>query len=201
MKTDTTDEIGGLNPPIGDLPYKDPSDNCLTGEIKWRYLSHMDSTGSIVQSANSCLLGQANSSGNERGSGRENSSGEVSAVGAYPTVLLLEDDPDVSTRIAQALSEGDYRTLAASQVETVFSLVQKRQVAVVLLNWRLLTRLGGSGLIDELRRRSPHSHLPMIVISAEHSELMEASQLGIDDYVPNPFRADDLLHVVDEHCR
>lgn len=161
----------------------------------------MDSTGSIVQSANSCLLGQAASSGNERGSSRENSSGEMSAIGSYPTVLLLEDDPAVATRIAQCLSQGDYRTLAASQVETVCALVQKRQVAVVLLNWRLLTRLGGSTLIDELRRRSPHSHLPMIVISAEHSELMEANQLGIDDYLPNPFLADDLLHVVDEHCR
>ena len=161
----------------------------------------MDSTGSIVQSAKSVLLGQATSSGSDRGQSRENSSGEVLAVGAYPTVLLLEDDPDVATRVAQCLSQGDYRTLAAAQVETACALVQKRAVAVVLLNWRLLTRLGGSRLIDELRRRSPHSHLPMIVISADHSELMEASQLGIDDYLPNPFRADDLLHVVDEHCR
>jgi DNA-binding response OmpR family regulator len=125
----------------------------------------------------------------------------MSAVGAYPTVLLLEEDPEIATRIAQCLSAGDYRTLAVSQAETVCQLVQKRQVAVVLLNWRLLTRLGGSTLIAELRRRSPHSHLPMIVISADHSELMEANQLGIDDYLPNPFRADDLLHVVDEHCR
>lgn len=160
----------------------------------------MDSTGSIVQSANSSLLGQATSSGTERGS-RDTSAGELSALGAYPTVLLLEEDPEIATRIAQCLSEGDYRTLAAAQVETVCALVQKRQVAVVLLNWRLLTRLGGSTLIDELRRRSPHSHLPMIVISADQSELMEANQLGIDDYLPNPFRADDLLHVVDEHCR
>lgn len=116
-------------------------------------------------------------------------------------VLLLEDDKEVATRIAQCLARGDYRTMAVADVDMACSLAQKRSVAVVLLNWRLLGRLGGSALIDELRRRSPHNHLPMIVISAEKNELWEANQLGIDDYLPNPFHADDLLHVVDEHCR
>jgi len=161
----------------------------------------MDSTGSIVQSGSSCLLGKPASSAREGAAGRDSFSGEITSVGGFSTVLLLEDDPDVATRITQCLSRGDYRTLAVSEVEMACALAQKRTVAVVLLNWRLLTRLGGSTLVDELRRRSPHVHLPMIVISADHSELMEANQLGIDDYLPNPFRSDDLLHVVDEYCR
>jgi DNA-binding response OmpR family regulator len=148
----------------------------------------MDSTGSMVQSDSSCLLG------------KPASASELAAVG-LPMVLLLEDNPEVAARIAQCLNRSGYRTLAVAEVDTACTLAQKRSVAVVLLNWRLLTRLGGSVLVDELRRRSPHSHLPMIVISADKSELMEANQLGIDDYLPNPFRADDLLHVVDEHCR
>ncbi len=159
----------------------------------------MDSTGSIVQSESSRLLGKAASSTLREG--RDPNSMETAAVAGHSAVLLLEDDEAVVTRIGQCLGQGDYRTLAVSNVEMACSLAQKRAVAVVLLNWRLLTRLGGSALVTELRRRSPHAHLPMIVISADHSELMEANHLGIDDYLPNPFQAEDLLHVVDEHCR
>ncbi len=154
----------------------------------------MDSMGSIVQSDGSRLFGKSVSS-------RSDMASDVSSSGAASMVLLLEDDKEVATRIAQCLARGDYRTMAVADVDMACSLAQKRSVAVVLLNWRLLGRLGGSALIDELRRRSPHNHLPMIVISAEKSELWEANQLGIDDYLPNPFHADDLLHVVDEHCR
>lgn len=154
----------------------------------------MDSMGSIVQSDGSRLFGKSVSS-------RSDMASDVSSSGAASMVLLLEDDKEVATRIAQCLARGDYRTMAVADVDMACSLAQKRSVAVVLLNWRLLGRLGGSALIDELRRRSPHNHLPMIVISAEKNELWEANQLGIDDYLPNPFHADDLLHVVDEHCR
>jgi two-component system response regulator AdeR len=155
----------------------------------------MDSTGSIVQSGISRLLGKALSSA------REGLSSELAIGSTVAVVLLLEDDPEVAERIAQCLNRAGYRTLAVADVELAAALAQRRSVAMVLLNWRLLTRLGGSVLIEELRRRSPHGHLPMIVISADQSELMEANRLGIDDYVPNPFHADDLLHVVDEYCR
>lgn len=162
----------------------------------------MDSTGSIVQSGSMFLLGKATATaGRDSVASRDGHTSEVAGVGGLSTVLLLEDNPDVASRIAQCLNRADYRTLAAAEVDVACSLVQRRSVSVVLLNWRLLTRLGGSAVVDELRRKSPHAHLPMIVISADQSELMEANQLGIDDYLPNPFHADDLLHVVDEHCR
>lgn len=155
----------------------------------------MDSTGSIVQSESSRLLGKALSSA------RESLASELAIGSTVAAVLLLEDDPEVAERIADCLKQVGYRTLAVADVDAAASLAQRRSVAVVLLNWRLLTRLGGSTVVAELRRRSPHGHLPMIVISADKRELMEANRLGIDDYVPNPFHADDLLHVVDEYCR
>jgi DNA-binding response OmpR family regulator len=124
-----------------------------------------------------------------------------SVATALATVLLLEDDPELASMIAEYLGCRGYRTLAVADVELACALVQRRTVAVVLLNGRLLGRLGGSALVDELRHRSPHNHLPMIVISAEQRELREADELGIDDYLPNPFHPEDLVHLVDEYCR
>jgi DNA-binding response OmpR family regulator len=158
----------------------------------------MDSTGSVVQAQSLRFLSKTLSS--LRDSGSADLAG-VAATSVLATVLLLEDDLELAALITEYLGHRGYRTLAVADVELACALAQRRSVAVVLLNWRLLGKLGGSDLVDELRRRSPHSHLPMIVISAEQRELLEADKLGIDDYLPNPFHPDDLVHVVDEYCR
>jgi len=118
-----------------------------------------------------------------------------------PAVLVLDDDPAVVDLIGRTLGEAGYRTLFATDAERARTLVQRRSVAMVLLSWRLAQRLGGEQLIAELRARSSRPRLPMIVISADHSELKAANELDITDYLPSPSLHDDLLHLVDEYCR
>jgi len=115
-------------------------------------------------------------------------------------ILLIEDDPAVVTAVAECLQGAGYATLCSVDLLDAVEKVRSRPVALVLLNWRLLTRIGGGDLIAQLRRSSPRSRLPMVVISDNASDLNEASSLGIEDYLLDPLQLDDLLHVVDEHC-
>jgi CheY-like chemotaxis protein len=115
-------------------------------------------------------------------------------------VLLIEDDPAVVTAVAECLHKAGYATLCAVDVQDAVDKVHSRPVALVLLNWGLLSRIGGSQLITRLRSSSPRSRLPMVVISDNATALNEASSLGIEDYLLDPLQLDDLLHVVDEHC-
>jgi CheY-like chemotaxis protein len=79
------------------------------------------------------------------------------------------------------------------------TLIQRRSVGVVMFSWRFIVQLGGGELLRELRQRTGSRHIPMIVFSANHAELMEATQHGVQDYIPNPLRGDDLVHVVEEY--
>lgn len=115
-------------------------------------------------------------------------------------ILLIEDDPAVVTAVAACLQGAGYATLCAVDVLDAVDKVHSRPVALVLLNWRLLTRIGGGELIAQLRTSSPRTRLPMVAISDNASDLNEASSLGIEDYLLDPLQLDDLLHVVDEHC-
>jgi DNA-binding response OmpR family regulator len=114
--------------------------------------------------------------------------------------LLIEDNPAVVAAVAECLQGAGYQTLCAADVEDAVRKVANRAVALVLLNWGLLIRIGGSDLIGQLRQGSPRTRLPMVVISDESSALNEASSLGIEDYLLDPLQLEDLLHVVDEHC-
>ena len=115
-------------------------------------------------------------------------------------VLLIEDNPAVVAAVAQCLHGAGYQTQCAADVEDAVRKVASRAVALVLLNWGLLTRIGGHDLVAQLRNGSPRTRLPMVVISDEVSALNEASSLGIEDYLLDPFQLEDLLHVVDEYC-
>jgi CheY-like chemotaxis protein len=123
-----------------------------------------------------------------------------SAAESKQVVLLIEDNPAVIATVADCLQGAGYQLLCAADVEDAVRKVASRAIALVLLNWRLLSRIGGSELIGQLRTSSMRGRLPMVVISDEVSALNEASSLGIEDYLLDPFHLDDLLHVVDEHC-
>lgn len=115
-------------------------------------------------------------------------------------ILLLEEDPAVVAAVAQCLQEAGYKTLCAMDVEDAVQKVKSRPIALVLLNWDLLCRIGGGELVERLRLSCPRARLPMVAISDNVSALNEASSLGIEDYLLDPLQFDDLLHVVDEHC-
>lgn len=114
-------------------------------------------------------------------------------------VLLIEDDPAIINSVVSSLADAGYAALIAMDADAARKLVQRRSVGVVMFSWRFVVELGGGELLRDLRQRSALRHVPMIVFSANHAELMEASQHGVQDYIPNPLRGDDLVHVVEEY--
>lgn len=114
-------------------------------------------------------------------------------------VLLIEDDPAIINSVVSSLGEAGYPALIAMDGDEARALIQRRSVGVVMFSWRFIVQLGGGEILRELRQRSASRHVPMIVFSANHAELMEATQHGVQDYIPNPLRGDDLIHVVEEY--
>ncbi|HNN91266.1 MAG TPA: response regulator [Pseudomonadota bacterium] len=122
-----------------------------------------------------------------------------SSVTAPATVLLIDDDPAIINSVVASLGEAGHQALVAMDSSEARTLVQRRSVTLVLFSWRFIAQLGGPDFLRELRQRSPLRSLPMIVFSDDHDELMEASQHGVQDYLPNPQRGDDLVHLVEEY--
>lgn len=115
------------------------------------------------------------------------------------TVMLLEEDPATAELITECLRGSGYRVLRARMQDEALVQVRQRAVGLVLLGGGLLSR-GGAAFIAELRAQSPHTRLPMIVISDDKSALAQADQVGVEDYLPTAFESADLLHLVDELC-
>ncbi len=116
------------------------------------------------------------------------------------TVLVIEDDPQILMNTLEILElEGFIAVGAENGVEGV-ELALKTMPDVVICDV-LMPKLDGYGVLRALRATPLTANIPLVFVSATPSEeiLAASVKLGATDYLTKPFRASDLLKVVNKH--
>jgi two-component system KDP operon response regulator KdpE len=108
-----------------------------------------------------------------------------------PTVLIVEDEPEIRRFLRSALASDQYRVVEAETGErgAIEAGTHKPDLAIVDLG---LPDIDGVEVIRRIRKWSP---MPLIVLSARTREQakVEALDAGADDYVTKPFGVGELL--------
>lgn len=113
-------------------------------------------------------------------------------------VLLIEDDRELRSTLRQALAVEGYRVLPAASLADAWALwsnaPHEEGIDVVLLDLGLPDG-DGTSFLKTLRATNVGSAVPLIVISARHSEGEKVALLdiGADDYLVKPFSISELL--------
>lgn len=106
-------------------------------------------------------------------------------------VLIVEDDPEMSTALTVNLRARRYEVHAASDAQTALRL------ATTLLPDLAIVDLGLPDMdgIDVIRALRGWTSVPIIVLSARDSQSDKVDSLdaGADDYLTKPFGMDELL--------
>lgn len=116
-------------------------------------------------------------------------------------VLLIEERPELIAAVSACLFDRGYKTLTAQSLADARAAVESGAVSLVLLSFRLFGSLGGKDFLDELRAHCPRRWLPIIALLDKADNWHAASTLDFEDYLPDPFPLEDLIHLVDENCR
>ncbi len=108
-----------------------------------------------------------------------------------PTIVLVEDDPQLRTLTARALQEHGYTVRPASSAPEMWLALENGPIDLVLLD----VMLPGTSGIDLCRAIRQKSSVPIIFISAKGSETdrVVGLELGADDYLPKPFGTRELV--------
>lgn len=107
-----------------------------------------------------------------------------------PTVLVIDDEPQIRRAVRQALAGLPASTLEAATGAEGIALAAARRPDVVILDLGLPDATG-LAVCRELRR---WSRVPLLVLSARHAESEKVALLnaGADDYVTKPFGMEEL---------
>ncbi len=112
--------------------------------------------------------------------------------GSAPTLLIVDDDPELLEVLTLEFSGAGYRVHSARDGRGGFDLVQERRPDAVILDVNM-PLLDGFSVCRRLRDAG--NAVPIVMLTARDSELEEALglELGADDYVTKPFSTRVLL--------
>jgi two-component system KDP operon response regulator KdpE len=101
------------------------------------------------------------------------------------TVLVVDDEPPIRRFLRTSFVASDYRIVEAESAADALRLSASEKPDLIILDLGLPDR-SGLEVIGEIRKAST---VPIIVLSARHDErsMVEALDLGADDYVGKPF--------------
>jgi two-component system KDP operon response regulator KdpE len=104
---------------------------------------------------------------------------------SHPTILVIDDEPQIRRVVKNALSGEGARVLEAASGQAGVDMAAAERPDLVVLDLGL-PDLAGASVCREIRK---WSSVPIVVLSARHSETEKVLLLdaGADDYVTKPF--------------
>lgn len=111
-------------------------------------------------------------------------------------VLIIDDEPEMSSSIQRLLRREGYQTLVANDGFRAGSLLSIFKPAVLTLDLQM-PGIGGMEVLRYIREKEEFAGLKILIISALAGEkLEEALALGADDVLEKPFEKTDLLRKI-----
>ncbi len=107
-------------------------------------------------------------------------------------ILVVEDDPDISSLIQMHLKDQYQQVQVAGDGITAYQMISQQHWDLIVLDLRLP---GKDGLELCRQLRSEHNYVPVLMLTSKSSELDRVLGLesGADDYVTKPFSVIELL--------
>lgn len=119
----------------------------------------------------------------------------------YSNILVVEDDHEQRDLICNILKASKFNVDSADCVEQAIILLKSNEYDVVFSDWKL-GHLSGIELLQFVRKNNAYD-VGFIIATAYGTinHAVEALQKGADDYLPKPFKRQELLLTIDKALR
>jgi DNA-binding response OmpR family regulator len=113
---------------------------------------------------------------------------------ARRTILVVDDEKDITELISYNLNRNGYRVVSAFDGNEALDLAAKESPDLILLDL-MLPGLEGTEVTRRLKADNRTSNIPIIMLTAkaEETDVVVGLTLGADDYITKPFSPKILL--------
>lgn len=111
------------------------------------------------------------------------------------SVLVIEDDRDISTAVQAALRGAGFDVRAAANGQEGQKLLAERKPDLVVTDM-MMPRMGGFPVLEHLNKMDDPPRVIMITANEGGRHKAYAEMLGVDDYLRKPFAMDALVESV-----
>lgn len=108
------------------------------------------------------------------------------------SILVIEDNDDLREYLKELLLDNGYSAQTAIDGIKALNLIKKSQPDLVILDLGL-PNMSGETVCAEIRKKYPDVRILMLTARDKTSDIVTGLNLGADDYVTKPFKAEELL--------
>ncbi len=112
-------------------------------------------------------------------------------------IVILDDDVDLLTSVAELLADCGYRVKGFSDPESAVEFAVDQQFAVGVFDFRLGSVKNGLDVVETLQAMGSTAEFVMVTADVEKSTQMRAMGLKVFDYMRKPVQPEELLTTVE----
>lgn len=117
-----------------------------------------------------------------------------------PKILIIEDEVNLRKILKYDLKHANYDVFEASDGLEGYTLAMSNQYDLIIIDW-MLPGMQGIEIVEQLREHHCKSILFMLTAKDDEADILQAFELGVDDYVTKPFSPRELLARIKVHLR
>ncbi len=118
---------------------------------------------------------------------------------AQPTLLVVDDEPEINKLVERMFEKRGYRVLAAADGAEALARVEAERPDLIILDLNL-PKIDGWEVCRRLKSDPKTRGIPIIMLTAAHANVDDAEialGLGANEYVAKPFVRAVLVHNVE----
>jgi CheY-like chemotaxis protein len=121
----------------------------------------------------------------------------VGPVTRSAPILLVEDDADLRTSLAEVLADEGYEVWCANNGEEALATLRERSAPGAILLDLTMPVMDGWTFRARQRDDPRIAGIPTVVISASYSDLRAVDALGADAFLAKPFDVTSLISALE----
>ncbi len=123
--------------------------------------------------------------------------GRTRAGSGKPVILVVEDDIEILSSVAEQIRDEGFEVLTAGNGWQALDQARERQLSLVLVDLKM-PEMGGAELVQRLRQNGCLA--PLVLVSAAHDLAAQAAALRADGFLAKPFSLEDIARVTHQYC-
>lgn len=112
-------------------------------------------------------------------------------------ILVIEDDKNISKILSYDLKNSGYEVEQAGDGQIALEFLENTRFDLVILDW-MLPKYDGIEILKRMKRKPI---VIMLTAKSEEYDMIEAFEMGVDDYVVKPFSPRVLLLKIKAHLK